>query len=1134
MKLSNACPGLRSIHVISPKRLIAVCAVVLAIAASLVSQTTPRANRITQELTSGPIVTLAGSVHHLTQRATDMGAVNSDMQMDSLALNIGLSATQQTELNALIGAQQDTKSPQYHQWLTQEDFGARFGLTDADMSKVTRWLEAQGFKVKSVAISRNAIAFSGKAWQVEQAFHTQLRLYKLNGETHFSNATELRIPAGLASVVTSVRGLSSFRPKPLSIAKTAKPEFTSYLSGSHFLSPGDWATIYDVSQIYVGGNTGSGMHVGIAGQTYFPQADIDKFRAAAGLGATMLNMVCISSSNCTGTAGESVGDVAEADLDVEWAGGIAQGATVDFIYASAADPYQGAFDALYYGITTYQVNGAVVPVISVSYANCELDLGAGYVASAETYLQQATAQGQTILNSSGDAGAAGCDYDATISTQGAVVDWPASSPNVTGVGGTRFSGDGSDTGADAYWSASSTADIISSALQYIPETSWNDTSADQASNPASTLSSSGGGVSLFNGQPTWQATPNNYSGTSMRFVPDVSFAASADHDGYLVCTQNFTSTTDPSQTTGSTCVNGFRDSDMDLTVYGGTSASTPSFAGMLTLLVQKYGNLGNINPTLYSMAADSTIYATVFHDITTGDNKQPCSGGAGCSGGLVGYSATTGYDLVTGLGSIDGGALFAALAPASLAAPTTTTVTATPSSVTIGGTAAVSATVASTRAGTPTGTVTFTVGSTTIGTAAVSGGTATLNATASVANGFSVGSETITASYGGDANCAASTAATPLTVVLPLPTTTTVTATPSSETIGGTTTLSAVVSSTAAGTLTGTVTFTAGGQTLGMASISGGTAAVSGIAVTAVNGFTVGSDSITANYSGNATFGTSSGSSALTVAAAPSTTTLTATPSSVAIGSTTTLSATVSPSSATGTVTFKVGSTTLGTATLSSGTAALSNVTVSTVNGFSTGSDSITANYSGDATFGTSSGSSTLTVAATPAYTLVPSATSITNSARSGDSVTLSLTSTDYAGTVSFTTSVSSTNGTASNVSASAPSVTLTKGGNRISELTITATANAANHAPVAPWTSGGAVVFGAVLLGAPFMARRKRVLAVLLTGAVISLAGFSIACSGGTGRTVKSARIYTVTVTPAGSGTVTNPVPVSVTVTVQ
>jgi hypothetical protein len=160
-------------------------------------------------------------------------------------------------------------------------------------------------------------------------------------------------------------------------------------------------------------------------------------------------------------------------------------------------------------------------------------------------------------------------------------------------------------------------------------------------------------------------------------------------------------------------------------------------------------------------------------------------------------------------------------------------------------------------------------------------------------------------------------------------------------------------------------------------------------------------------------------------------------------------------------------------------------------------------------------------------YTLTTSTKSVEGSA----SVTLGLASTNYAGTVTFATSVNSTDGTASNVSASAPSVTLTDGGTGTSVLTITPNANAANRIPIAPWTGGGAVVFGAVLL-APFTARRKRALAVLLTAVAMSLAGLSMACSGGSA--IKPPRTYIVTVSPTGTGTVTNPAPVFITVTVQ
>jgi hypothetical protein len=167
----------------------------------------------------------------------------------------------------------------------------------------------------------------------------------------------------------------------------------------------------------------------------------------------------------------------------------------------------------------------------------------------------------------------------------------------------------------------------------------------------------------------------------------------------------------------------------------------------------------------------------------------------------------------------------------------------------------------------------------------------------------------------------------------------------------------------------------------------------------------------------------------------------------------------------------------------------------------------------------------------TPAPSVTYTLTTSTKSVEGNVSLLLQLASTNYAGTVTFMTSVTSTDATASNVSASAPSVTLTDGGSGFSVLTIAPNANAANHIPIAPWTGGSAVVFGTVLL-APFSARRKRALAVLLTAVAISLAGLSMACSGGP--SIKPPRHYTVTVTPTGTGTVTNPAPLTIMVTVQ
>jgi hypothetical protein len=273
-------------------------------------------------------------------------------------------------------------------------------------------------------------------------------------------------------------------------------------------------------------------------------------------------------------------------------------------------------------------------------------------------------------------------------------------------------------------------------------------------------------------------------------------------------------------------------------------------------------------------------------------------------------------------------------------------------------------------------------------------------------------------------------------------------------------------------------------------------------------------------------------------------------PSPVALNATTTLTATVAPSAAAGTVTFTVGGTQLGSpVTISDGTATLT-IAATAANGFAVGPNTIGATYNGNTTYAGSSGSAQLTVTSTvlPPYALSCSACQTTVSLTPGGvySANLTLTPNTYAGTVTLTPTVTSTNGTASNVTATLTDSQCTfaadqgitcnlAGGPVTPMLTITAGANAANHRPLLPWQSGGAVAFGVLLLGAPFTRRNRRALAVLLIAASIVLLGFSLACGGGSGggSTGTTARVYTVTVTPSGSG-VTNPAPIIITVTVN
>ena len=962
----NACKLLGGI---SRKNFLTFFAVALALATTLFSQTGPRASRLTGEVSAGATVAMAGTVHPLTRRATDLGAVNPAMRMESLTLNTSLDAAGQTELATLLEAQQNAKSPQHHQWLTQEEYGARFGLTEADLNAVTGWLKQQGFTVTGVSQSRNAIYFGGTAGQVERAFETQLHNYELDGEQHFANATELRIPVELAGVVQSVRGLDNFRPKSNLHKIAVTPDFT-YSTTEHFLAPGDWATIYNLNPIYSAGYDGTGIHVGVVGQTYVEESEINNFSEAAGtwLWGPKLTYVCISTADCAVLKGISLGDWVEADLDIEWAGGIARKAMVDYVYAAGDDTSQNVFDALQYAIQSYKSSsGLVLPVISMSYTACETSLPLAQAKLFASIGMQANAQGQTLVVSSGDSGAAGCDAHGSSAVLTAVngisAEAPVDSPNFTGVGGTQFSGDVSDP--NLYWNQ--VADTLDSALSYIPETSWNETGTNGL------IASGGGQSTLRNGSvlefplPSWQS--GLISGATGRMSPDVAFSA-AEHDGYMGCSDYF----DGSKY-GSMCTYGFYSSGGgDGSVFYsffGTSLATPSFAGMLGMMVQSLGPLGNINPTLYKLAANAESYKTIFHDVTTGNNDVPCQAGtSGCVDGVMGYAAKTGYDMVTGLGSIDGAALFVALGGSNLRT-TSTTVAVSPNPVRLGDILMLTAQVTSIVAGTPTGNVVFKVGSKNLGTAAVSGGTAILsNVAMSAANGFSNGTNTITASYSGDANYGASSGTTQLTgSVAPFATSITVYEGPSPVLFGYTISIfTHLFPATFGLTPTGSVTFTVNGTNFATVVLSnGGVPDLDNVLVSTANGFSNGTDTITATYNGDSNFAASSGSTTLTVSGArfPTVTLAGTPPAPVKEGGTVAMAAyvsTVDPGMPTGTVTFATGTALLGTVQYVDNPATLSGVVATEANGLGYGTDTVTVSYSGDANFLPSSASVLVTV----------------------------------------------------------------------------------------------------------------------------------------------------------------------------
>jgi len=647
-------------------RLAIVLALIFLFTASADTQPSSR-DRILGPVDTAQTAAVRGTAHPLARPQSDQGRTDTTQRLTGVSLVFRLSPAQQAELNQLLLDQQDPASPNYHKWITPDQYAARFGMTQNDLAKVTSWAQSQGLTVEGISRNRTEVSFSGTVGQIEYALKTEIHNYSINGELHFANATDVALPAAFAAEVLSVRGLNDFHPKPR--IRRASPRFTSSISGNHFVIPGDFATIYDLPSAY----DGTGQTIAVVGQTLISTTDIDTFRSApspALPARTSGNFQQVPVPS-TGSALTCTGDETEADLDLEWSEAVAKNVTIKYVYAgvgvggTCTNRSSDVFDALKFAITSN-----VAPVISISYGNCEKNLTSSFVLTMQQWAQQANAQGQTISGPAGDDGAADCDSNVMSATHGLAVDAPASLPEVTGVGGSEFnvtldpaaSPDPNNPNCylkTAYWGAACGPSTTvgnptgASALSPIPETTWNDPVTSQG------FSAGGGGASTIFGKPSWQ-TGTGVPGDGARDVPDIALNASDGHDSYLICSQDYFSGKTPPVTS---CTTGFRASDgKSLAAIGGTSAGVPAFAGILALINQATSStgLGNVNPMLYSLAASSP---NAFHDITSGTNKVPCTAGTtSCPSGTtsIGFTAGTGYDQVTGLGSLDVSNLVAA------------------------------------------------------------------------------------------------------------------------------------------------------------------------------------------------------------------------------------------------------------------------------------------------------------------------------------------------------------------------------------------------------------------------------------------------------------------------------------------
>jgi trimeric autotransporter adhesin len=1030
-------------------RAIAVCPLAALLTFSAQAQTNaqalPVASRITQPIDDSSLVTLKGTLHPLANARNDAGEAPADLSVTGVQLKLRRSPDQESALQELIANLHSPGSASYHQWLTPTQFGQQFGPSDQDIRTIEAWVQSHGMTAGTLNAGKGTLEISGTVGQLEDTFHTSIHKYMVNGQPHYANATNPQIPAALAPVLGGFVSLNnfSFHRTSRTLGKAsydpqthqAQPQWTvtegtSPLGYDLVIAPQDYYTQYDLGPLYRAGTNGTGQTIAIVNDSNINLSLVNNFRTLFGLPTNPPQVIIAGNdpgidgiNNVDGPDDDS----GEAYLDVEWAGAVAPNATIDLVI--------GADTALEQGLTLAAervVYSELAPVMSLSFGACEDDL-----ASENQFLnalwQQAAAEGITVLVSSGDSGSPGCDNpdaanvaDGTVAEDGLAVSGFASTPYDVAVGGTDFFYSSYQQGSSAvttqlgsYWNTSvnSTATPTASLKTPIPEQAWNDSRFGLNIFTSSTLTiAAGGGGPSTCGNPTVNSSTGNVitcapytkppwqtgagvPADGVRDIPDVSlFAANGMNNSFF-----------PTCASDGDCASG--STPVQITGVGGTSAAAPAMAGIMALVNQLHGPQGQADFVLYPLAKQ---FPAAFHDVTEGTNAVPCEiapaspncnavGGQLSYGELSGYPATVGYDYATGIGSIDANQLVTDWSKISF---TATTATLTPSSTSFVHSTAITINTSVTGAGgTPTGSVALMTNSTEVtnqGQSALALSNGSASASVSYLPG---GTYSIWGQYSGDGTFGAATSnKTQITVTPEASTLDYQVLSPESSGLStiasGSTvpygtqiildgkalpssfyTTCVLTNSTSSacenpqfGAPTGAVTFTDNGKALNTAVIN-----TEGDAEYSTGSYAIGSHSITASYSGDASYNaTTAAAITFTVAQVPvsggTTVKVVSDQNPIASGQTLVLTALVETggvgATPTGMVTFYNGASKLGTATLSAGadpsTGAIAGVGSLTIP-LTFGSTMITAIYAGDTNYAgpvTSSPGLSLTVQA--------------------------------------------------------------------------------------------------------------------------------------------------------------------------
>lgn len=187
---------------------------VLLCTTALSAQNSAVSPRITTDVNELSRATLKGNVPLLARQEFDQGEASPSTPLTHMRLVLSRSAEQQAALDQYLADLQDKSSPNYHKWLTPENFGLLYGPADSDIAALIAWLESHGLSVEPLSPGRTNIAFNGTVSQVEEAFQTPIHSFQAGDRQFYSNTTDPQIPSALAPVVMGVAHLNTIRPRP--------------------------------------------------------------------------------------------------------------------------------------------------------------------------------------------------------------------------------------------------------------------------------------------------------------------------------------------------------------------------------------------------------------------------------------------------------------------------------------------------------------------------------------------------------------------------------------------------------------------------------------------------------------------------------------------------------------------------------------------------------------------------------------------------------------------------------------------------------------------------------------------------------------------------------------------------------